>query len=108
RRQEWGSLGLPMRELAETRGASVDPRFRQLLAADRNSLPYYLRQAVRLLHTANAIIDYDRLLDDLVTVLGRRSSDEDGRRVRLEWAREYHYRPTEKRPTSTAADTSLT
>lgn len=108
RGQERGSLGRPMRELAQTRGASVDPRFRQLLAADRNSLPYYLRQAVRLLHTANAVIDYKRLLDDLVILLGQRSAEEESRRVRLRWAREYHYRPDRTQPTSTAANTSLT
>ncbi|WP_052372628.1 type I-E CRISPR-associated protein Cse2/CasB [Amycolatopsis taiwanensis] len=88
-----GSLGTAMQELARQRGDTVDRRFQQLLATDRYALPHYLRQAVQLLRADNVAVDYTRLLDDLVVILGPHSQDEDVRRTRLRWARDYHRRP---------------
>lgn len=103
-----GSLGSAMRELAKRRGTSADRRFQQLLAADRNALPHYLRQAVQLLRTDNVALDYDRLLEDLITVLGPQSRDIDGRRTRLRWARDYHRQTdTEKKSVNNTESPSI-
>jgi CRISPR system Cascade subunit CasB len=96
-----GSIGSAMRELAQRRGDSVNRRFQQLLATDPDALPHYLRQSVQLLRSDNVAVDYSQLLDDLVIVLGPHSRDDDVRRVRLRWARDYH-RPPPKEQKSAA------
>ncbi|MCX9191432.1 type I-E CRISPR-associated protein Cse2/CasB [Carbonactinospora thermoautotrophica] len=100
------TLGKAMRHLAlppgeRTRKASVNRRFTQLLAVDRDALPHYLRQAVQLLRAENVPLDYARLLDDLVDLL---AGDEDAaHRVRLAWARDYH-RPEQARQADDTAE----
>jgi CRISPR system Cascade subunit CasB len=84
------SMGGAMRLLARRRGESAERRFTQLLSVDRNALPHYLRQAVRLLRTEDVAIDYDQLLNDLLVLLKGDFSDPDAHRVRLQWARDFH------------------
>ncbi|MET8139995.1 type I-E CRISPR-associated protein Cse2/CasB [Sphaerisporangium sp. NPDC005288] len=83
------SLGTSIRTLVAER-PSAERRFLQLLAVDRTSLPYYLRQTVRLLSTADIPLDYDRLLDDVVTLMHKGADPERVHRVRLNWARDFH------------------
>ncbi|MEU9884344.1 type I-E CRISPR-associated protein Cse2/CasB [Sphaerisporangium sp. NPDC051011] len=90
------SLGTSLRALVAKR-PSAERRFVQLLAVDRTSLPYYLRQTVRLLSTADIPLDYDRLLNDVVTLMREPADPERVHRVRLNWARDFH------RPTPSAA-----
>ncbi|MGW4475944.1 type I-E CRISPR-associated protein Cse2/CasB [Nonomuraea sp. NPDC004354] len=92
-----GSLGRSMRALADER-PSAERRFLQLLAVDQPSLPYYLRQAIRLLATANIALDYYRLLEDVITLMDRWADPERVHRVRLNWARDFH-RPRSSTPT---------
>ncbi|KWW98834.1 CRISPR-associated protein CSE2 [Carbonactinospora thermoautotrophica] len=82
------TLGRAMRRLARAREGTVDRRFTQLLAVDRESLPHYLRQAVQLLRAENVPLDYARLLDDLVALWT--GGEDAAHRVRLAWARDYH------------------
>ncbi|HKS45437.1 MAG TPA: type I-E CRISPR-associated protein Cse2/CasB [Amycolatopsis sp.] len=93
RKDTRGSIGTAMRALSQPPTESTTRRFQQLLAVDRNALPHYLRQCVQMLRTKNVAVDYDQLLDDLVVVLGPYSRDEEVRRVRLRWARDYHRKP---------------
>ncbi|MFC0107856.1 type I-E CRISPR-associated protein Cse2/CasB [Kibdelosporangium aridum] len=100
------TLGASMRRLTELRGSSADRRFIQLLSVERTALPHYLRQTVRLLSTENVPLDYRQLLDDLVTLLDARRSEDEAHRVRLNWARDFHRRATTTRTTPTATDES--
>ncbi|MER7369320.1 type I-E CRISPR-associated protein Cse2/CasB [Nonomuraea wenchangensis] len=90
------SLGRSMRTLADRR-PSTERRFDQLLAVDPPSMPYYLRQAIRLLAAENVPLDYYRLLEDLVTITDPRADPERVHRVRLYWASDYH-RPQSSTP----------
>lgn len=90
------SLGSSMRVLADKR-PSTERRFNQLLAVDPASMPYYLRQAIRLLAAENIALDYYRLLEDLVTIMDSRADPERMHRVRLYWASDYH-RPQSSTP----------
>ncbi|MFC0862378.1 type I-E CRISPR-associated protein Cse2/CasB [Sphaerimonospora cavernae] len=83
------SIGVSMRRLVERR-SSAERRFLQLLGVDRTALPHYLRQAVQLLHTENIPLDYDRLLNDVVSLMSEHHDAERAHRVRLTWARDFH------------------
>jgi CRISPR system Cascade subunit CasB len=100
------TLGASMRRLTELRGFSADRRFIQLLSVERNALPHYLRQAVRLLSSENVSLDYQQLLDDLVILLDVNRSDDEAHRVRLNWARDFHRRAVTTRTTPTGTDES--
>jgi CRISPR system Cascade subunit CasB len=95
------SLGAAMSVLVQRRGESVNRRFVQLVSVDRHGLPHYLRQAVQLLRTESVPLDYEKLLTDLLDVLGGNSRDEAAYRVRLNWARDFHIRPRPERPRDT-------
>ncbi|WP_329791948.1 type I-E CRISPR-associated protein Cse2/CasB [Lentzea sp. DG1S-22] len=98
-RRNTRSLGASMRKLSTMRGASVDRRFTQLLARDREALAHQLRQTIRLLDSEDVPVDYDQLLDDLAVLLGDRFRDDSAQRIRLRWARDYHYRPEPREST---------
>ncbi|KOV83198.1 hypothetical protein ADL03_21265 [Nocardia sp. NRRL S-836] len=98
-RRNTRSLGASMGKLATQRGASVNRRFTQLLARDRAALAHQLRQTIRLLDSEDVPVDYDELLTDLVTLLGDRYRDDEAQRIRLRWAREFHYRPAPREST---------
>ncbi|MFI0937416.1 type I-E CRISPR-associated protein Cse2/CasB [Streptomyces sp. NPDC021020] len=86
------SIGTAMGLLAQQRQASVARRFTQLVSVDTASLAHYLRQALQLVGGATTGVDFYRLLDDLVDLLGDDHTivGEDNRtRIRLEWARDY-------------------
>lgn len=91
-----GALGQAMRQRDS---ASIEKRFIALLAADPDSLPNHLRQAVSLLAADGAAIDYAELLDDLGRLL-QRWNEEQRDRVRQRWARAF-YRAAEP-PTASA------
>ncbi|GGX22780.1 type I-E CRISPR-associated protein Cse2/CasB [Streptomyces noursei] len=88
------SLGSALGQLASGRqGDGVKRRMEHLLAAEPTSLPYYLRQAVRLVYQAGIPLDFLKLLQDLVVLLshGQDGQGSDGRdRLLLRWAAEYH------------------
>jgi CRISPR system Cascade subunit CasB len=108
-RRNTRSLGASMGKLASVRGESVARRFTQLIARDRAALAHQLRQVIRLLDTENVPVDYDQLLGDLVVLLGDRYRGDEAQRIRLRWAREFHYRPGARESTkdsSTSADTN--
>ncbi|TCO62885.1 type I-E CRISPR-associated protein Cse2/CasB [Actinocrispum wychmicini] len=86
------SLGASMGKLSKklVNNSSVGRRFTQLLAKDRHTLPYHLRQAIRLLSAHDIPVHYGQLLDDLVVVLGRDYRGDRASKVRLKWAREFH------------------
>lgn len=83
------SLGSSMRRLKAERGDSVDRRFIQLVSVDAAALPRYLHQAVQLLGADRIRIDYRRLFDDLLKLLGEDADDETAQSVRLAWSRDY-------------------
>lgn len=69
--------------------ASIEKRFIALLAADAESLPNYLRQAISLLAAADIPFDYARLLGDLARWLdpyAHERLDE----IRQRWARDFY------------------
>lgn len=86
------TIGASMRELESRRGESATKRFLQLVSADSNALPHYLRQAVRLLDSSDVTLNYRRLLQDVHVLL----SDDAIRaqEVRLEWARDFYRQPS--------------
>lgn len=86
------SIGTAMGQLARDKQGSVARRFSQLVAVDTGGLTHYLRQALQLVGTREVGVDFYRLLDELVVLLGEdRSSDAEARRsrIRLGWARDY-------------------
>ncbi|GAA3868754.1 type I-E CRISPR-associated protein Cse2/CasB [Saccharothrix violaceirubra] len=91
------SLGGSMADLLAQRGFAATRRFADLVARDRDGLPHHLRQTIRLLASHDIRVDYDRLLDDLVVLLAA-DREEDARRVRLRWAREFHRPATAPAP----------
>ncbi|WP_027460407.1 type I-E CRISPR-associated protein Cse2/CasB [Deinococcus murrayi] len=88
------SIGLLMGQLflKQDRRPSTEKRFLALLDADRDGLPYHLRQAVTLLATENLTPDWARLTHDLL-----RWDD----RVRRAWALDF-YREISREPTAQA------
>jgi CRISPR system Cascade subunit CasB len=107
------SIGTAMGQLARDKQGSVARRFSQLVAVDAAGLTHYLRQALQLVGTRESGVDFYRLLDELVVLLGEdRSSDAEARRsrIRLDWARDYSraLRGGKPRHTTTAsvADTA--
>ncbi|WP_394614507.1 type I-E CRISPR-associated protein Cse2/CasB [Lentzea sp. JNUCC 0626] len=108
-RRNTRSLGASMGGLVSVRGESVTRRFTQLIARDRTALAHQLRQVIRLLNSEKVPVDYDQLLGDLVVLLGDRYRGDEAQRIRLRWAREFHYRPGARESTedsSTPADTN--
>lgn len=81
------SLGRLQKKLNSPR---VERRLSALLAMDRDSLPYHLRQTIRLLSSHDVPVHYEQLLDDLIVLLGRNHRGDLASDVRLRWAREYH------------------
>lgn len=76
-------------------GTTGQKRLRQLLAADANSLPQHLRSTLQLLASHNIAVDFRSLLNDAVTLLlPHRESEEKRRKVRWQWARDFHRRNT--------------
>ena len=65
----------------------------QLISVEPAALAYYLRQAVQLLRSGQAGLDYYRLLNDLAILL---TTDKTGRHaeqcqdIRIAWIRDYH------------------
>ncbi|WP_418154140.1 type I-E CRISPR-associated protein Cse2/CasB [Actinoalloteichus caeruleus] len=104
RGQQRRSLGAAMRTARGENGAGVDRRFRQLLAVEGDVLRHHLRQALTLLRSERIPVDYHQLLDDLVVLLDERDrSDDQRRRVRLRWSREYHEKPAKADDTTADA-----
>jgi CRISPR system Cascade subunit CasB len=87
-----GTIGASMRELEARRGESATRRFLQLVSADRNALPHYLRQAVRLLDSDDIGINYSLFLRDVRALLSDHA--ERAHNVRLQWARDFYRRPS--------------
>ncbi|MFJ1913228.1 type I-E CRISPR-associated protein Cse2/CasB [Streptomyces sp. NPDC088147] len=86
------SIGTAMGLLAQQRQGSIARRFTQLVSVESAALPYYLRQALQLVGDGSVGVDFYRLLDELVVLLGsdRTSAGEDHRaQIRLDWARDY-------------------
>ncbi|MEV4288899.1 type I-E CRISPR-associated protein Cse2/CasB [Nonomuraea bangladeshensis] len=81
------SLGRLQRKLESP---AVERRLSLLLAKDKQSLPYQLRQTVRLLSMHDLPVHYGQLLDDLIVLLGRNHRGDIASKVRLKWAREYY------------------
>ncbi|MGW0734430.1 type I-E CRISPR-associated protein Cse2/CasB [Streptomyces sp. NPDC002851] len=92
--QELRSLGAALGHLARgQQGEGAKRRMEHLLAAEPTSLPYYLRQSVRLVHQAGIPLDFLTLLQDMVILLPQAQDGRDsvGRdRLLLRWAQEYH------------------
>lgn len=88
------SIGGAMRLLVADR-PSAARRFTQLLSVDPAAIRHHLRQAIQLLRADGVLLDYYRLLDDLVTM---HTSREQAHRVRLRWARDYHRRERQPEP----------
>ncbi|KEF35523.1 CRISPR-associated protein Cse2 [Deinococcus sp. RL] len=88
------SIGTLMGQLylKQDRRPSTEKRFLALLDADRDGLPYHLRQAVTLLATENLTPDWARLTRDLLRW---------GDRVRRAWAQDF-YREISREPTAQA------
>lgn len=88
------SIGTLMGQLylKQDRRPSTEKRFLALLDADRDGLPYHLRQAVALLATENLTPDWARLTRDLLRW---------GDRVRRAWAQDF-YREISREPTAQA------
>ncbi|MEV4752995.1 type I-E CRISPR-associated protein Cse2/CasB [Streptosporangium sp. NPDC049248] len=85
------SLGASMGRLHKKLGSpAVERRFTQLLARDKQALPHHLRQTIRLLSAHEVPVHYGRLLDDLVTLLGKDHRGDRASSVRLRWAEEYY------------------
>ena len=63
---------------------SLDRRVAALLEADAEQLPFRLRQIVRLAHSRQQVLDWGRLLRDLL------SWNHPDRFVQRRWAREYY------------------
>lgn len=85
------SLGASLRRVRQQiqgdggadRQISLDKRVETLLDADREQLPFRLRQIISLLAAYNVAIDWRRLLRDV------RAWDHEVRFVQLAWARDY-------------------
>lgn len=92
------SIGTLMGQLYLAQGArpSTEKRFLALLDADRDGLPYHLRQAVALLASEDLTPNWARLTRDLLRW---------GDRVRREWAQDF-YREISREPTAQADDPS--
>lgn len=88
------SIGTLMGQLYLAQGArpSTEKRFLALLDADRDGLPYHLRQAVALLASEDLTPNWARLTRDLLRW---------GDRVRREWAQDF-YREISREPTAQA------
>lgn len=87
------SVGSAMGRLARDRDGAVKRRFRQLASVEGAALEHHVRQGVQLLRGSSAPLDYETLLDDLVTLLAddpHGHHQDDRRRVRLRWARDFH------------------
>jgi CRISPR system Cascade subunit CasB len=97
------SIGSAMRTLREKRGEAASRRFEQLLTRDQAGLAHHLRQIVRLLASDKVPVNYARLLDDLVVLLGDDHRGEAAHRTRLRWARDFHRTPP-RRPAGAAGD----
>ncbi|MFG3259078.1 type I-E CRISPR-associated protein Cse2/CasB [Streptomyces sp. NPDC048172] len=87
------SLGTAMGLLANARdGDGTERRMRHLLEADPANLPYYVREAVQLVHQAEIALDFHRLLKDLVVLLRRVPEGRDPHArndVLLRWGADY-------------------
>ena len=85
-----GSLG----RLAATAGISgsennpVERRLIQLLSVSAAMLPFHLRQCVRLVDNRDVEVNFYRLANDLVPLLGLEQNR--AQEIRLSWARDYH------------------
>lgn len=81
------SLGASLRQLrrdnSDDRRTSLDKRFQTLLEADREQLPFRLRQIVSLLAANDIAIDWAQLLRNV------QRWNHDSRFVQLAWARDY-------------------
>ncbi|MFI7696736.1 type I-E CRISPR-associated protein Cse2/CasB [Nonomuraea sp. NPDC049655] len=85
------SFGASLGSLQKKLGSPVvDRRLTQLLAKDKQTLPHYLRQTIRLLSAHDIPVRYERLLSDLLVLLGRDHRGDRASRVRLTWAQEYY------------------
>jgi CRISPR system Cascade subunit CasB len=91
------SIGAAMGLLAAERGESARRRLEQLLSIDGQHLPYYLRQAVTLLRSAEIPFDFHRLLSDLLVLLRSEFTADEAHAVRLRWGRDF-YRPERTAP----------
>lgn len=69
---------------------SIEKRFIALLGADAENLAVYLRQLVSLLAADDLGFDYERLLDDLITLLNPRLDPERRDDIRSRWARDFY------------------
>ena len=94
------SIGLLMGQLflKQDRRPSTEKRFLALLDADRDGLPYHLRQAVALLASEDLTPNWARLTRDLLRW---------GDRVRREWAQDF-YREISREAKDAAAPSSDT
>lgn len=91
------SLGALLGDLYRAQEArpSTEKRFLALLDADREALPYHLRQAVTLLDAGDLRPDWPRLLRDVTGW---------GDRIRQTWARDFyrHAEPPERKAKAAA------
>jgi CRISPR system Cascade subunit CasB len=78
------NLGMTMRRMrADSNQAGLDRRIAALLDADREQLPFRLRQLVRLAHANRVGINWSQLLHDVIRW------DYRDRRVQKSWAMSY-------------------
>lgn len=85
------TFGAAMQRLTAGRHASAERRFTQLISVSPQSLPHHLRQAIQLLRADGIPVDYDRLLDDVVILLG--ANENRARSVRFAWVDDFYRRP---------------
>lgn len=104
---ERSRLGAALARLERQRpGGTAHKRLRQLLAADANALPQHLRSTIRLLAAHEIPVDFRALLEDLVVLLNPRHTEDDGRDVRWQWARDFHRHARKNAETDNDDDTS--
>jgi CRISPR system Cascade subunit CasB len=84
------SFGAPMGILARSRKDSVTRRFTQLLGQNPGALPHYLRQCVQLCAREEQPVDYQQLLEDVLTLTGPEHRSTRAQDVRLRWIRDFY------------------
>lgn len=102
----WSDMGSHFRALAgegEDPPANVERRFVTLLASGADDLPDTLRQAISLLKSKDVPVNWFRLFEDVQQWLDRRPEGEENRRkVRLRWSRNFWRLPDARTPNATA------
>jgi CRISPR system Cascade subunit CasB len=99
------NFGMTMRQMrTDGNKAGLDRRMEALLDADREQLPFRLRQLVRLAHANRVGVNWAQLLRDVI------AWEQQGRRVQKHWAMSYfasHGRDSEAPETASSDDAQV-